>query len=199
MKKTEVLNEFQRKLVEENLEIVRWTIYKHIRFNEQVFGLSYEDLFQEGCICLCKAAVNYDGETARFNTYASVVVKNGLLSYCRNMCINHKKQLSLQNLVESNEKENTAFLDLLSTEDFTDAALSDWTVFSLLESVKPEYNGIARLGIEALELKVKGFSGNEIARLYGVAPNHIGAWISRAAKKLRQNERFLSGLSRDAC
>lgn len=63
-----------------------------------------------------------------------------------------------------------------------------------MESVKAEYSGVARLGIEALELKIKGLSGSDIAHLYGVAPNHVGAWISRAAEKLRKNERFLMGL-----
>lgn len=50
------------------------------------------------------------------------------------------------------------------------------------------YNkGVARLGIEALELKVKGYSGADIAQLYQTKPNHIGAWISRAAEKLRKD------------
>ena len=46
------------------------------------------------------------------------------------------------------------------------------------------------MGIEALELKVKGFSGAEIAELWGVEQNHVGAWISRAKSKLLKNEQF---------
>ena len=44
-----------------------------------------------------------------------------------------------------------------------------------------------RLGVEALELKVKGLSGSDIARLYGAKPNQVGAWISRAAQKIRKD------------
>ena len=198
MKKTETLSAEQRELVEKSIGVVRWTIYMHIQINETVFGLSYDDLFQEGCICLCKAAKTYDGKTAKFETYAKVVIKNGLLNYCRTMCAGYKRQLPLQELVDSGESSRT-FLDFLSVEDFTEAALSDLTTFDLLELVKEEYSGVARLGIEALELKVKGLSGSEIARLYGVAPNHVGAWISRAAEKLRKNDRFLMTLQRSRC
>ena len=44
-----------------------------------------------------------------------------------------------------------------------------------------------RLGVEALELKIAGYSGTDIAKLYGVQPNHVGAWISRAAQKLKKD------------
>ena len=45
---------------------------------------------------------------------------------------------------------------------------------------------MARLGVEALELKVKGLNGTDIAKLYNVKPNQVGAWISRAAQKIRK-------------
>ena len=46
---------------------------------------------------------------------------------------------------------------------------------------------VAKLGVEALELKIKGYSGADIARLYHTKPNHVGAWIARAAEKFRQD------------
>ncbi len=196
MKKVEVLSMAQRQLVEKNLSIVRWAIYMHIQVNETVVGLSHDDLFQEGCIWLCKAATTYNGKTARFETYAKVVVKNGLTNYCRNLCAKFGKQLPLQELIDPCDKDSDTFLNLLAVEDFSDSTLSEIAVISLLESVKSEYSGVARLGIEALELKVRGFSGKEIACFYGVAQNHVGAWVSRATGKLRQNDRFLLDLQR---
>ena len=56
----------------------------------------------------------------------------------------------------------------------------------MLEYGKRTYNGVARLGVEALELKIAGYSGTDIAELYGVKPNHVGAWIARAAQKLKK-------------
>ena len=39
-------------------------------------------------------------------------------------------------------------------------------------------------------LKIKGFSGAEIAKKYNVKPNLVGTCISRALKKLRENSVF---------
>ena len=47
--------------------------------------------------------------------------------------------------------------------------------------------GTARNGVQALELKIAGYSGTDIAELYGVKPNHVGAWIARAAQKLKKD------------
>jgi RNA polymerase sigma factor (sigma-70 family) len=176
------LNEAQRKLVAAHLNVVKWVIYRHIKVNEHIQGLGYDDLFQEGCLCLCGAASAYDGKTARFDTYARVVVRNGLFTYCKRIC---GKQ---RDLVSTDDVPG------LAAEDFCDALLSDTVVFGLLKSVKAEYAGVVRLGIEALELKAKGFTGAEIARMWGVQQNHVGAWITRAKQRLRQNERFLETL-----
>ena len=59
---------------------------------------------------------------------------------------------------------------------------------ALLVHYKREYSGVAQLGIEALELKIRGYSGADIARLYHNEPNHVGAWISRAKAKLKRME-----------
>ena len=64
----------------------------------------------------------------------------------------------------------------------------------LLASAEKKYQGVTKLGIEALKLKLKGMSVSEIADLYHVPPPHVGAWISRATQKLRKDTPFLSGL-----
>lgn len=79
-------------------------------------------------------------------------------------------------------------------EDKTDSLIDRIDTAALLARCKKEYSGVAQLGIEALELKIKGCSGADIARLYHTEPNHVGAWISRAKAKLlfrrdRSNQR----------
>ena len=64
-------------------------------------------------------------------------------------------------------------------------------IYILLQSMKQQYSGTIRLGIEAIEWKVKGFSGAEIAKMYGVKPNLVGAWISRASSRLKKNSDFM--------
>lgn len=188
----EILNDAQRKLVAEHTDVVKWAIYEHIKVNENVFGLGYDDLYQEGCVCLCKAAATYDGDKAKFITYAQVVVRSKLLTYCVKMSAKHKHHVSVDDIPD--ESDDYGGSGNRAIEDDYGAMLSNSFVYGLLASMKFEYSGTVRLGIEALELKVKGYTGAEIARMWGVGQNHVGAWISKAKKKLVQNERFISEL-----
>ena len=83
------LNEKQRQLVESclsngRLTVVHQAIREYIVVNETIFGFGYEDLYQEGCIWLCKAAATFQEEKGvKFETYAFKVVANGLRTYCR--------------------------------------------------------------------------------------------------------------------
>ena len=191
MKRLPPLNEQQQQLVEKNLTVIHWAIHNFVKINETVFGFEYDDLYGEGCVLLCKAAATYDSEKGRFSAYAQTVVKNGLLSYCRIMCNRQNRQRLLLDpkVFEDNEETYAA---LLAIEDPLDELTSEIDALALLASVKKNYRGIVRLGIEALEWKIKGLSGRDIADLYGVQPNTVGAWISRAAVKLREDERVLT-------
>ena len=68
----------------------------------------------------------------------------------------------------------------------TEDLISDVSSDALLSHFRNRYHGTARLGIEAMELRVRGYSCADIAKLYQKKPNYIGACISRAAEKLRR-------------
>ena len=90
------LNAEQKMLVEKNLGVVRFAIHKNIIVNDNLFGFEYDDLYQEGCIWLCKAALSYnEARDVKFATYAEKVVSNGLRTYCRLMCGKQKHQISV--------------------------------------------------------------------------------------------------------
>ena len=72
--------------------------------------------------------------------------------------------------------------------------LAEVDALSLLESAKQQYNGVARLGIEAMQLKFIGLSNTDIAAYYGVKANYLGAAVHRAAERLRNNAEFLNSL-----
>lgn len=193
MKRLPTLNQQQQKMVEENLAVIHWAIHNFIKVNETVFGFEYDDLYGEGCLLLCKAAATYNADKGRFSAYAQTVVKNGLISYCRIMCKKQDRQRLLLDPAIFNDSDET-YISQLRVEDGTEALASQVDVLKLLETVKPKYAGTVRLGIEAIEWKIKGLSGRDIARLYGVRPNLVGAWISRAASKLREDENILAWL-----
>ena len=57
--------------------------------------------------------------------------------------------------------------------------------------VSEKYNGVARKGVEAIELKLEGYEATEIAKHYDTSVNNVNAWISRARSKLRNEPALL--------
>ena len=182
----------QQELVVSHLSIVQWVIREHICINENVYGYGYDDLFQEGCIWLCHAAMTYDVALAQFGTYAKTVVRNGLFSYCRQLRL---RQNRFTYLSEGEYGEIYADSNPVTAPDTFEQQLSLMETVDLLESRVSHYNGVARLGIKALELKIKGLSVTEIARLYNVPASHVGAWITRSTEKLRNDPVFLKDIT----
>ena len=77
------LNDLQRQRVEEHLALVEQVLRRSIKTNETVDGMGHDDLYQEGCIALCRAAVSYREEMGAFPAYARTVIRNYLLDRCR--------------------------------------------------------------------------------------------------------------------
>ena len=186
--------EDQRSLVEHYLTVVDWVIRDHIKLNPQVCGLDYSDVYQEGCVHLCRAAAAYTGGPSGFGAYARKVVRNGLISYCRQIC---RRDPDLPLLDGIPEPEPPADRSSSSLEEQVLNKLADEDLVRTLHQVHAQSSGVVRLGLEAMDLKVKGMTGQEIAALYGVKPNHVGAWISRAAQRLRSNRAFWSAFTSD--
>ena len=187
------LTEQQQELVARNLSIVHWVICDYIHVNPTICGMEYGDLFQEGCLWLCKAASTYknDGQKPVFNDRFGVGRKLGP-SYCRAIC-NRKKKFS--RLIIGEHGELAADGEALeSRPDTFNTQVSLIETLSLLDACKKDYDGVTRLGIEALALKLQGMRVTDIAELYQVPPSHVGAWISRSTAKLRRDSKFLKSL-----
>ena len=81
-----------------------------------------------------------------------------------------------------------------SEVDF-ESAITDDAAMAALRACKEHYTGIARRGIEAIELKLQGYDSSEIAELYGTTINNVNAWISRARSKLRNEPQLMDSLT----
>lgn len=182
-----VLSQEQQAMVESNLAVIDKVISRCIHANEGVCGLGRDDLYQEGAAALCKAAATYDGSSAQFSTYAATVIRNHLLDHCK--AINAgQRNLPAVSLDDSGQEDGRPPpCPEPSVPDGVDKLLDRLDTADLLADCKRRYTGVARLGVEALEWKVKGLTGADIARLYGAKPNEVGAWISRAAQKIRRD------------
>ena len=80
MKCVKRLTADQQRLAEENLTIVERVLRFDINANPCVAGLGYEDLYQEGCVWLCNAALTFDPARGSFASYARQVVQNSSLA-----------------------------------------------------------------------------------------------------------------------
>lgn len=177
----------QQALVEENLLVIDKVISRYIRVNEGVCGLGWSDLYQEGAVALCKAAATYDGASAQFDTYATTVIRNHLYNCCKAVNTRQRNLPSVSLDLDFSDEDQPPPYPQPSVPDGIDELLGRMDAADLLADCKRRYSGVARLGAEALELKVKGLSGADIARMYHTTPNNVGAWISRAAKKIQKD------------
>lgn len=190
-KRLERLTPEQQLLVEQHLSVIHWVLIDYIHVNENIYGLGYDDLYQEGCIYLCKAAVTYRAGQSKFSTYAKSVVRNGLISYCRLMC---SKQRRFSRLEAGEHGELMADGEVLESADRSASNISMLETQALLESTKKKYRGVTRLGIEALALQLQGYRITDIAAAYQVPSSHVGAWISRSRQKLQNDQKFMAEL-----
>jgi len=175
----------QNELVMQHLHVVDWSIRKNIMVNEHIQGLGSDDLHQVGYLALCHAAQTYDGRV-KFETFAQVVVRNKLLDHCSSAARKQSYQFSLH--APADEDGDRTYVELLTYSD-TDG-LAKTELVHAFQTAKKKYGGVTLKGFEVLELKVKGYTGNEIAEMYGVPPNHISAWLSKAVKALRNDYAF---------
>lgn len=187
-----ILNDEQKRLVEANLHLVSKVIRCGIHVNESVCGLGYDDLFQEGCICLCRAAATYNENRSQFPTYACKVIHNGLLSYCRRVCNAEKYTADLR---IGDNGELMVLGRIVALPDSVSQRIATIEALDILYSQRQRYRGITKRGIEALAMKIQGMGVTEIAEVYRVPPSYVGAWISRAVGRLRKDKKFLAELS----
>ena len=140
----------------------------------------YDDFYAIGCEAICRAALKYQADSGEFAPFACRYIYNAIIDHCRAM--NYR----LQRSVDAGFEEGEVLFDLLAhtTVDF-EAEVTDDSAMAALRACKEKYQGVARKGVEAIELKLQGYESVEIADLYGTTVNNVNAWISRARSKLR--------------
>lgn len=179
------LSDEQRRIVSENLDIVSIVLRKYIHTNSSVRGLEWDDLYQCGCIGMCKAAVTYNG-SCDFKTFAFAVVKNELLDVCRRLQTQWRNMPTLLLSEAVPDSADITYLDVLAApgNDFRDKE-SEMEINLQFAEIKKHHNGTVLKGIHALELRYRGYTGLDIAAIYKVEPKLVFSWISKAKQKLK--------------
>lgn len=164
------LSETQRQLVQENMGLVGKVIKDKVHRWNQPGLYSYDDLFQIGCIGLCKAAATDRGGC--FSTYAYRLIWNEI---CNALIYASRREAAEQVTDPEHMPSNTS-----DEEKWFDSELRK----ALAQSEK-RTNGVVTKGIRALQMMAEGYTCREIGKQMGANDKNVSAWISKARKYLR--------------
>ena len=133
---------------------------------------TYDDIFQIGCIGLCKAAATDKGGC--FSTYAYRVIWNEICS-----ALIYASRRSATELTIDPE-----LMDVPEPPDLGDMEFEELS--TLLDAAEKEAKGVTAKGIRALRLMSEGYTSREIGeQMGGAKANHVTAWVTKARKYLK--------------
>lgn len=147
--------------------------------------MDYDDLYQIGCLALCKAAKNFDpSRHIQFKTFASVSIRHMLLDWQRDM-IERQPKISDAPICDD---------EYLMPDDSNQ--LKQFEIYDVLTRLRNQYTGTNRKAIDALILRSEGHTNKNIAELFGVKETVLGAWCTRIKKELRKAPEILDLLGK---
>ena len=159
----------QQRKAEENIGLVGKVLQDKVHGDS--FGIyTREDLFQIGCVGLCKAAATDKGGC--FSTYAYRLIWNEICT----ALIYASRRSNIELAVD------LPFWEAQGEEGRWESA-TEWE--ALLEQAEQSAVGVAKKGMQAIRLRAKGYSTREIGEILGAPDNHVTAWEARARKVLR--------------
>ena len=186
---------YREEFVTENTQTIK-VLVKSVMKKLGIAQNEYDDCLQEAYILIFKAADKYN-QQKEFGPFARRVITNGLIDiYKRNREL-MKEVLSLDNAINQDEEENgTPFIELLTGENETEnQALQNITVKQMQEyitKVKTNCTAATTLkGFQALEMKMAGYSGVQIAKMFHVPSNSLRSWMSMARKRLLNDDHIM--------
>ena len=167
-----MLTEEQKKIVGANMGLVGRVIQDKIHGAYQLGIYTYDDIFQIGCIGLCKAAATDKGGC--FSTYAYRIIWNEICS-----ALIYASRRSATELTIDPE-----LMDVPDPPDLGDMEFEELSI--LLDAVEKEAKGVTAKGIRALRLMAEGYTSREIGeQMGGAKANHVTAWVTKARKYLK--------------
>ena len=169
------LNDEQRILVEENMGLVGKVIKDCLQNPSAQGCYTYDDLFQIGCIGLCKAAQTDRPGRGAFSTYAYILIRNEIYT-----------QLEYATRRGREQATDPAELPCGVEDRDLEQAESCAALMALLDRAEAEATGVTLKGIQAIRLLADGYSNREIGERFGVPANHVTAWVAKARRMIAQ-------------
>lgn len=159
----------QQRKVEQNLGLVGKVIRDKVHAPGQSSIYSYDDLYQIGCIGLCKAA--YSDKGGCFSTYAYRLIWNEI---CTALIYANRRAA----------KECELVPDIYGEEDYTE---EHQELSLILDRLEADSSEATAKGIRAIRLRAEGYSCAEIGSMLGESDKCVAARMSRIRKYLRSH------------
>ncbi len=173
-----ILSPEQQRVVEENMGLVGKVIKDKVHGLGQDHAFTYDDLFQIGCVGLCKAAATDRGGC--FSTYAYRLIWNEICdALIKATRISSREQLRDPEEVSRAAKENVP-LDLFFACELQ----------ILMDQLRARATGAVAKGILCLELSSEGYSSAEIAALMGAKSGTVRLWMTKGRRFLLEQPEF---------
>ena len=163
------LTQFQQKKVEQNLGLVGKVIKDKVHNPGMNSIYSYDDLYQIGCIGLCKAA--YSDKGGCFSTYAYRLIWNEI---CTAMIYANRRAA----------KECELLPEIFGNDNYSD---EHHELGIILDRLEAQSTAAMAKGIRAIRLSAEGYSCAEIGSMLGESGKGVAARISRTRKYLRSH------------
>ena len=158
-------------LITENMKLVYYVIHR----NFPSFGRD-EDIFQEGCVGLVKAANSFDETKGEFRNYAYTSILNSIRGY-----FSRNKQevnvLSLDYMVDLNDNESVALMEIIpddSSDKWYDKVERDVFLESLDERER-----------KVVDLLKEGKTYREIGKELGFSRQTVAQTMAKVKSKWR--------------
>lgn len=166
-----ILTAEQQRKVEENMGLVGQVIRDKVHGPYQFGMYSHDDLYQIGCIGLCKAAATDKGGC--FSTYAYRLIWNEICD----ALIYSSRRRDMEVLGDD--------LPLPAREPAEEFPEFHMDLYDALELAGADAPPSTAKGIRAMILMSKGYTSREIGEQMDVSAKLVCAWISKARKFLR--------------
>lgn len=189
-----MLCENEKRLIEENMGKVDF-IVKSFMAKYNINKDELEDYRQTGYLILCEKVGKYDG-SVKFSTFAKKVLVNAFIDKYRRDKSKNVNTVSIDD-IPGDDENDLSIADFLAADNNTEnEVLAKVTQDMLRDYMEKHCTAKTTMkGFEALELKMAGYTGEDIAAMFDVPSNSLRSWISRA-KKMLLNEKEVIALLR---
>lgn len=171
-------NDEMQKILEENENLVRFTLCKH--FPAYMFD---DDMFQVGMIALWKAASTFDFSRGKFSTYAVKCIKNGI--NCELRKVNRRiaaGELSLTDVKSDGDDDDWRAEKFVYKAIDNERRVEDKVILN--EALRSLESTLTENQKKCFYQYVHSVNGEQAARNLGISRGSLSTTVSRIRKKL---------------